>query len=110
MESCASKVCAVWGTSMKAKLLATVSTLALSSAASAADLPVKAPPAAAAVVWSWAGPYIGVNAGVTRHSSKFFGLGDPYSCAFAFPAGMLFHTANKSGLTSGVQAGYHWQF
>jgi outer membrane immunogenic protein len=94
---------------MKAKLLATVSALALSTAASAADIPVKAPPAAA-VVWSWAGPYIGVNAGVARHRSKFFDLGDPACCAFAFPAGTLFHTANKSGLTAGVQAGYNWQF
>jgi outer membrane immunogenic protein len=50
---------------MKRQLLATVSFLALSGVASAADLParmpVKAPPPA--LVQSWAGPYIGVNGG-----------------------------------------------
>ena len=51
---------------MKQLLLTTVSSLALTSIASAADLParmpVKAPPALA-VVQSWTGPYIGVNGG-----------------------------------------------
>lgn len=94
---------------MKKSLLATVSTVALSTAVSAADLPVKAPPPAA-VVWSWAGPYIGINAGVARHRSKFFDLGDPGCCQLAFPAGGPFYTANKSGLMAGVQAGYNWQF
>jgi outer membrane immunogenic protein len=95
---------------MKASLLATVSTVALSTGVSAADLPVKAPLLPAAEVWSWAGPYIGINAGVAQHHSKFFDLGDPTCCQFAFPAGGSFYTAKKSGLTAGAQAGYNWQF
>src|SRR5258705_13303040 len=44
-------------------LLSTVSALAVSGAASAADLPLKAPPPAAAVV-SWTGFYLGAHGGV----------------------------------------------
>jgi outer membrane immunogenic protein len=57
------------GRVLKARLylLSTVSALALSGAASAADLPVKAPrpaPVIATPVISWAGPYIGAHGGI----------------------------------------------
>ena len=50
---------------MKGNLLASVAVVALIAAgpALAADLPMKAPPAVAAAVWSWSGFYIGVHGG-----------------------------------------------
>ena len=55
---------------IKRQLLATVSCLALTGAASAADLPVRMPvkaPAPVVVTDIWAGPYIGINGGVVWH-------------------------------------------
>ena len=49
---------------MKKILLATAGLLAMGlSSASAADLAVKAPYAAASPVWDWTGFYVGVHAG-----------------------------------------------
>jgi outer membrane immunogenic protein len=88
---------------MKQLLLATVSSLALASSASAADLParmpVKAPPPAT-IVQSWAGPYIGVNGGAVWHRLKTDTF-DPD----------LFDSATLTGVgaTFGGQVGYNWQ-
>ena len=87
---------------MKRYLLATVSTLALAGAASAADLPrpfpTKAPPIA---VWSWTGPYIGVNGGAVWLNSKF----DVLDAVFNQTSGSM----TQVGATIGGQLGYNWQ-
>ena len=57
---------------MKKRFLTTVSSLALVSTASAADLPrlpTKAPAAAAVAAWSWQGFYVGINGGVAWHKA-----------------------------------------
>jgi len=81
--------------------------------AAAADLPVKAPPAAVAEVFGWSGFYVGGNAG--------YGWGrDPFNGVVAAPAPFLpvdvaaISTASSpslkpNGFTGGGQAGYNWQ-
>jgi outer membrane immunogenic protein len=90
---------------LRRQLLVTVSSLALTGIASAADLParmpVKAPPPAM-IVQSWAGPYIGVNGGAVWHRLKtdttLDGFG-PWDSA----------TVKGTGATFGGQIGYNWQ-
>jgi outer membrane immunogenic protein len=89
---------------MKRQLMATVSCLALTGAASAADIParmpVKAPPPA--VVQLWAGPYIGVNGGAVWHRTETDTttiLGTSYDSA----------RTQATGGTFGGQVGYNWQ-
>lgn len=73
-------------------------------AASAADMPVKAPyvKAPVAMVYDWTGFYIGVNAGV--------GIGRDYT-RMDIPAGLSFETnyLNPHGGLGGGQIGYNWQ-
>jgi outer membrane immunogenic protein len=62
---------------MKKFLLATVVIVSLGTAGNAADLPVKAPPAAAAVAaYNWTGIYIGAHVGGAFAGSGFFGNND----------------------------------
>lgn len=82
--------------------------------ASAADLPVKAPPMMAPV-YSWSGFYLGVNAG--GDWSQF----DPATTAAFSPTGYFASTSvlaigfvgaqtiKASGFTGGLTAGYNWQ-
>jgi opacity protein-like surface antigen/outer membrane protease len=82
--------------------------------ASAADLPVKAPPPVVAAVYNWSGFYAGVNAGAS------WGSYDPATSTVAggHIPGSLVSTVNAAGLqsisptgfTGGEQAGYNWQF
>lgn len=97
---------------MKTTLLATVSSMALTlaTAASAADLPIKAPPAPADAIWNWAGPYVGLNLGAGQHRSSFYDLGDPTCCQLAFATRDSFWTPSNWGVTAGGLAGYNWQF
>jgi outer membrane immunogenic protein len=85
-------------------LLATVSCLALTGAASAADLParmpVKAPPPVV-VAQSWAGPYIGLNGGAVWHRLET----ERISPFFDVPQGKV----TAVGATLGGQVGYNWQ-
>lgn len=74
---------------MKKFLLATVSTLFLTGAAQAADLP-----ASASLVHDWSGAYIGIHGGYIAGSSSVTGT-----------AG----TPDPSGGFAGVQGGYNWQ-
>jgi outer membrane immunogenic protein len=81
------------------------------SAASAADMPLKAPPAPPAPVWNWTGFYLGGNVGwVGEHASGTSNFIDtafaPTSNTFNNPQANAF---NKSGAISGFQAGYNWQ-
>lgn len=92
---------------MKQTLLASVSVVALTVAAAAADLPTapsrmpyKAPIAAPARTWT--GFYLGVNGGVLWHRAKtdiVDQIGDTTSS-----------TVNASGATFGGQVGYNWQY
>ena len=54
---------------MKRYLMTSVSCLALTGVASAADMPVKAP-APVVVTQIWAGPYIGINGGAVWNELK----------------------------------------
>jgi outer membrane immunogenic protein len=87
----------------------TVSALFAIGAASAADLPVKAPPAAAAVA-NWTGFYLGVNGGGS------IGV-DSTTQATSFTSTLLgtnglLNSSNRLASTGGVfggQVGYNWQ-
>jgi outer membrane immunogenic protein len=90
---------------MKRSLLGSVSVLALTVSATAADLsarpmPVKAP-VVAAPAWSWTGFYIGINGGGVWHRAK----------ADANDARPVFDNATVKawGATFGGQAGFNWQ-
>jgi len=89
---------------IKRQLLATVSCLALTGAASAADMrmPVKAAPAPV-VTQIWAGPYIGINGGAVWHRMTVdtvnnFGPGGTYDTA----------KVTATGGTVGGQIGYNF--
>jgi outer membrane immunogenic protein len=90
---------------MKQTLLATVSVLALTASATAADLavrpmPVKAP-VVAAPAWSWTGFYIGINGGGVWHRGRARVNDDQPVFDFA--------TAKAFSATFGGQAGVNWQ-
>jgi outer membrane immunogenic protein len=85
--------------------------LALPQAAAAADLPVKAPPAAA---YNWTGCYVGVNGGAGASGSDFKSTVSP-GTHFApdgsaeIVAGSGTGSANDSNYMLGGQAGCNWQ-
>jgi outer membrane immunogenic protein len=85
-------------------------------AATAADLPVKAPPLAPAPAFSWSGCYIGANAGYgwQRNRADLVVPGDPGSQAFYVPtitAGALPTSISfdRSGFIGGGQIGCNYQ-
>lgn len=93
---------------------ATVVILAFAaSGALAADMPLKAPPPMAPTAFSWAGPYVGLNAGAA------WGLSDPQMTAsngaYLVPGDVALFNANGSprfrpdAFTGGAQVGYNWQ-
>src|SRR5258708_754828 len=94
------------GVIMKKIFVASLALLAIgaTSQAQAADLVLKAPPAA---VWSWTGFYVGGNAGYSwGRSNTDFTFRDSVT-------GTALATLNQSiglnGGIAGVQAGYNWQ-
>jgi outer membrane immunogenic protein len=90
------------GSPVKRYWLATVSSLALVSAASAADAPVVARKAPAAVIApSWTGPYVGLNGGVAWHRAK----ANLTDATTATDTGRI----TAAGATLGGQIGYNWQ-
>src|SRR6266496_2733871 len=98
---------------VKLALLATVSSLAMLGAASAADLPIRnAPPAMVAPAPLWAGAYIGVSGGAAKHDWTFNqtrcveGGGDTCDLMFASPS---VWSDSKTGGIFGVHVGYYWQ-
>jgi outer membrane immunogenic protein len=88
------------------KVLLAFSALAVgTAAASAADLPVKAPPPLPPV-YDWTGFYVGGNAG--------WGWGESVSTELApgsgaFPTGTVFSRDHSNGFLGGVQVGFNYQ-
>jgi outer membrane immunogenic protein len=92
------------------------SAVAFTQMAVAADLPAKAPVPPAPSVYNWTGWYAGVNAGGAWGHSD-----DPTSTVFS-PIGYFAQSsvpvvnaagaqsADLSGFTGGIQAGYNWQW
>jgi outer membrane immunogenic protein len=102
---------------MKTRLLGLLAATALTtagiSAASAADLPVRAAPPpiiAAAPIFTWSGFYAGVNAGWgwrddDQETVVLTGPGVPGGLV-----GTLEFDEDNGGFTGGGQIGYNWQF
>lgn len=92
---------------MRRQLLATVSGLALTGAASAADLPARMPVKvmpAPAIVQLWAGPYIGINGGAIWHRQE----SDTFAASGTVPYALDQRVSATGGLVGG-QVGYNWQ-
>jgi outer membrane immunogenic protein len=85
---------------MKKLFLATVSVLALSRAAFAADLETKAPRYQAVPAANWTGSYLGIQGGLVQQNGTFQDLN---AQAPALP------NASKLGGTAGGVLGYNWQ-
>jgi len=89
---------------------ATVSAIAFTQNATAADVPVKAPVAPVpAPIYSWTGFYVGVHAGWGWSSSTVTVTPSP---AFVSASGYETHSfdQNSDGFIGGGQIGYNWQF
>jgi outer membrane immunogenic protein len=96
-------------------LLAAAFSIALIPAASAADMPTKAPAPMVTPMYNWSGWYVGFNAGAAVDPARF--NTDPvfspigYFAATSTPA--ISATAAQSvhtpGFTGGIQFGYNWQ-
>ncbi len=88
--------------------------LVSASLASAADMPLKAPPPAAPVL-SWTGFYVGGVAGGAWSGDKVnYSANDPLSAfEIAGPAGgnplVTSYSLNRSGPVGGLEIGYNWQ-
>jgi outer membrane immunogenic protein len=82
------------------------------TAAAAADMPVKAKPAAAPP-YQWTGCYVGLNGGVGAGSSNFTTGVDPGTYLAAGDAAEVTNdgagSANNSNFLGGAQAGCNWQ-
>jgi outer membrane immunogenic protein len=90
-------------------LIATVSTIALTQIASAADLPRKAPryaPPPPPPVFSWTGFYIGGNAGYGWGGGNV----DVGFVPALFDASPFSVRTDPKGFIGGAQAGYNWQY
>jgi outer membrane immunogenic protein len=94
------------GAHLKARLylLSTVSALALSGMAFAADMPVKAPPPPAVV--SWTGFYVGGHGGIGWLRASETISNNIFVCAPVAGATCDIH---KTGAVFGGQVGYNWQ-
>lgn len=92
---------------MKKLILAAALVAGTSAAASAADLPVKAPVLAPAPVLSWTGFYLGAHIG--------YGWGESDVDTSLLPSPALFGAApfnqghDADGFVGGLQLGYNWQ-
>jgi len=75
--------------------------MVVAGAASAADIPLKAPPPA--VPWSWAGFYIGAHGGYGWKDNDF-------TRVVANPPPLFIEGVQSKGGLGGGQAGFNWQF
>jgi outer membrane immunogenic protein len=91
---------------IRSALLTTASSMAMLGIASAADLPVKAPPRPVVVTDTWAGWYIGVTGGVARHDWVQNADG-PGSINDELLPGAGGHS--KTGAIFGGHVGVNWQ-
>ena len=99
---------------MKKLLLASTVLAGMTAAASAADLPRRAPPPVftPVPVFTWTGAYFGVNAGYafdasSNSNSSTFGVPAP----FATPGTTAtFRQRSQDGFSGGAQVGYNYQF
>jgi outer membrane immunogenic protein len=94
---------------------AVVSTLALTQAAFAADMPRKAPiaPAPVPVAPSWTGFYVGLNLGYgwSTDQSAVISANDPSSqTVFTLNPNLNPSGLKSNGPLGGLQLGYNWQF
>jgi outer membrane immunogenic protein len=84
------------------------------NSANAADMPVKAHPMAAPVVYNWTGFYVGMNGGFGGGDTSFNLSGDNGAGqAMVNPVNGLTVTSGSfrtSGFIGGGQLGYNWQF
>ena len=80
----------------------------------AADMPVKAPPAPAAVPYSWTGFYIGANVGYSWGKADSNFNADPVTAdvgfSFPIPGIAASDSLKPQGIIGGGQIGYNWQF
>jgi outer membrane immunogenic protein len=86
--------------------------ITVAASASAADLPVKAPRAAAVAVYNWTGFYAGANGGgIWGHNDVSSHFNDGAAVPAAQTLAALAGTGgiNGSGGFGGIQAGYNWQ-
>ena len=100
---------------MKKLLLATAGAITFIASAQAADMPVKAPPPAAVVIYNWTGCYLGGNVGVASarlHNDQTITNG----AAGYFAPAVLAEVASRvtgsdreCGLTAGGQIGCNYQ-
>jgi len=94
----------------KTILAAAISAIVITHVASAADMPVKAPPVPVPPAISWTGFYVGANVGGGwGNHDVSYGLNDPLMTAI-IPAGIPPSSFNTSGAIGGLQLGYNWQF
>jgi outer membrane immunogenic protein len=99
------------GSEMKNLLVGCVALAALSCGANAADLPVKAARMAAPVAYSWAGFYIGGNAGYdwTKSTDTITAGGGAAPGLINFGSVATSLPLDPSGFIGGGQIGYNWQ-
>src|SRR6516162_7684623 len=93
------------------KILVALSALAISTAAaSAADLPTKAPPAPPPPPCIWCGFYIGLNGGwaVGNGRGNFFAIDNDEGALFGPVNEPFFTNHNPNGGFGGGQVGYNW--
>src|SRR5204863_4743847 len=97
-------------TLMRRTTLGLVGLLSITSIASAADLPVRAPAPAAVVapVYSWTGFYIGGHVGGlwTKADARL----DPLPDVLTFGTFANSGDVDDSAFVGGLHAGYNWQF
>ncbi|SHN83552.1 outer membrane protein [Bradyrhizobium erythrophlei] len=97
------------------KLIFATSSLALvSSPGLAADMPLKAPPAAVVAAYNWSGFYVGGNVGGAAVNSYVNGALDPLepttSVAQKAAVNQFMSPHLRDGsVMGGIQAGYNWQ-
>lgn len=100
---------------ISATLIAGMAAISVCRMASAADMPLKAPAPVHAAGYNWSGFYAGLNAGAAfghakSDTSTVFDPAGYFALIDVFPvndAGQ--QTADKTGFTGGIQAGFNWQ-
>src|SRR5215470_16776357 len=98
---------------MRGILLASTVLAAITAggAARAADMPMKAPPAAPLpVAYNWTGFYIGVHGGIGWADNDRVVPTDTTFIGTSFLPGTDLGTINSVGLLGGGQVGFNWQF